>query len=509
MRILLIAPNIRPVEIERGYNVKPRQTAPAYGLLSIAGLLRAHGHHVGYYDPSLEDTMEAAEEQLQKLSLEYEVFGVSTTSFTMQYDGKAMEVIRKSNPEAIIVAGGYFATFRPDDTLLYSEADIVIMGEGEHAFLNIITLLDKKGWTHPLNNNVAEALAGLGVLTEQNKCIYGVRNNITLSSEELESIPVPAWDLVDMDSYEKHCGCRFIPYSTSRGCNKHCTFCIITEFCNRSVRSVTPEKVIEDIAAAVSAIQPEHVAFSDPNFTANPEKALQIAEALMAARESGIIPEELEFGCQSRIDTVTPELLSTLKQAGFTEIWYGLESGSQRVLHEYNKQVSISDNYNTIKETLKHGIIPVGFMIMTSNESTVTDIFETLEFITALTEYGGTISPDSSYWVTPFMGTEQMKANKEKSSGSIGYMEIALVRDGVISYLKEGFAVYPDDEYAKYIITSAYQNLQKIGTATPQTRIEALFRGFFDYLNEYPDRELKEKVDELYSRCHTMVTPSL
>jgi len=500
MRILLIAPNIRPVEIERGYNVKPRQTAPAYGLLSIAGVLREHGHRVAYYDPSLEDTMEAAEEKLQTLAPEFDVFGVSTTGFTMQYDARAMEVIRNCNSNAIIVAGGYFATFRPDETLQYTEADIVTMGEAEHAFLKIVENLDTDSLTHPLNINAAQQLAGPGMLTEHSKCIYGSRTSLTLSSQELNNLPTPAWDLVDMDSYEKHWGCRFIPYSTSRGCDKHCTFCIITEFCNRSVRSVTPEKVIEDIAAAVSAIQPEHVAFSDPNFTANPEKALQIVEALMAARESGIIPEELEFGCQSRIDTVTPELLSTLKQAGFTEIWYGLESGSQRVLHEYNKQVSVSDNYNTIKETLKHGIIPVGFMIMTSNKSTVTDIFETLEFITSLTEYGGTISPDSSYWVTPFMGTEQMQTNKDKSSGSIGYMEIALVRDGVISYLKEGFAVYPDDEHAKYVITSAYQNLQIIGTATPQTRIEALFKGFFDYLNEYPDRELKGKIELLYRR---------
>jgi len=505
MRIILIAPNIRPVEIERGYNVKPRQTAPAYGLLSIAGVLREHGHQVAYYDPSLEDTMEAAEEELQTLAPEFDVFGVSTTGFTMQYDARAMEVIRKSNPDAIVVAGGYFATFRHDETLHYTEADIVTMGEAEHAFLKIVKNLDTKGWTHPLNIYAAQQLAGPGMLTEHSKCIYGSRTSLTLSSLELNNLPTPAWDLVDMDSYEKHWGCRFIPYSTSRGCNQQCTFCVITEFCNRNVRSVTPEKVIKDITSAVSTIQPDHVAFSDPNFTANPKRAAQIAETIKAARESGMIPDNIKFGCQSRVDTVTPELLSTLKEAGFTEMWYGFESGSQHILNEYHKQISVSDNYNTIKETLKRGIIPVGFMIMASNESTVTDIFKTLEFITSLTEYGGTISPDSSYWVTPFMGTEQIQANKDKSSGSIGYMEIALVRDGVISYLKEGFAVYPDDEHAKYIISSAYQNLQLIGTATPQTRIEALFRGFFDYFNEYTDRELKEKVELLNRRyCHTI-----
>ena len=504
MRILLIAPNIRPVEIERGYNVKPRQTAPAYGLLSIAGVLREHGHRVAYYDPSREGTMEAAEEELQTLAPEFDVFGVSTTSFTMQYDAWAMEVIRNSNPDAIIVAGGYFATFRPDETLHHTEADIVTMGEAEHAFLKIVENLDTEGWTHPLNINAAQQLAGPGIIIEHSKCIYGSRTSLTLSSQELNNLPTPAWDLVDMDSYEKHWDCRFIPYSTSRGCYRQCTFCIIAEFCNRNVRGVTPEKVVEDIAAAVSAIQPGHVAFSDPNFTANPERAVQIAETIKAAREGCSIPDNLEFGCQSRVDTITPELLSTLKDAGFTEIWYGFESGSQCVLNEYHKGASVGDNQSIVKDTVKSGIIPVGFMIMTSNKSRVVDIFETLEFIVFLTENRGTISPDSSYWVVPFMGTEQMQAIMENSPGSIGHMEIALVREGMTSYLKEGFAVCPDDEHAKYIIKSAYRNLQQIGTATPQTRVEALFRGVFDYLIKYPNCELKEKLDLLHKRyCFT------
>jgi anaerobic magnesium-protoporphyrin IX monomethyl ester cyclase len=167
----------------------------------------------------------------------------------------------------------------------------------------------------------------------------GVRRTATRARlDDLDSLPLPAWDLVDVERYrrawEEAQGRLSWSMVTSRGCPYGCNWCAKPVF-GRSYAQRGPASVAEELSALKVAVRPDHVWFADDIFGLTPDwiEAFAAEVALRGARTP--------FTIQSRVNLMRPRTVAALAEAGAEEVWLGVESGSQSVLDAMDKGTTI------------------------------------------------------------------------------------------------------------------------------------------------------------------------
>ncbi len=177
--------------------------------------------------------------------------------------------------------------------------------------------------------------------------------------ESLNSLPRPAWDLVDMDHYRRawlnaH-GYFSLNMVSSRGCPFKCNWCAKpiygTTYHARSARSVA-----EEMLFLKQTYAPDHIWFADDIFALSARWTNEFAEAVEN------LGAQIPFKMQSRCDLMTRETVSALKRAGCHEVWMGAESGSQRILDAMEKDVRVEEIYAARENLARHGI-KAGFFL--------------------------------------------------------------------------------------------------------------------------------------------------
>jgi len=170
---------------------------------------------------------------------------------------------------------------------------------------------------------------------------------------DLNSLPRPAWDLVDIGSYRNawlaaH-GFFSLNLVASRGCPYRCNWCAKPVWGDRyHVRA--PRLVAEEMAQVKREFQPDHLWFADDIFALSNQWTLQFADAV--ERLDALIP----FKMQSRCDLMTGETVSALARAGCAEVWMGAESGSQRILDAMEKGICVEQIYQARENLARHSI---------------------------------------------------------------------------------------------------------------------------------------------------------
>jgi hypothetical protein len=179
---------------------------------------------------------------------------------------------------------------------------------------------------------------------------------------------------------------RSVRLITLNYCPMACSFCSSTNFLHEAQGSVAK---IARLAAAdcvemlekIVAAQPEvrTVIFQDDIFVFTNDKRLtELCEAIVLAKAQARLPRELQFISTNRIDAMTPERLASMKRAGFRVVGFGVESFSQRVLHEFNKSQIYPHIQPMLRAALDVGLRPFLDLIMCSPRSGVADIAETV-----------------------------------------------------------------------------------------------------------------------------------
>ncbi len=147
--------------------------------------------------------------------------------------------------------------------------------------------------------------------------------------------PVPAFDLVDFDAYERACGVRKLAYATSVGCPYACNYCTDMVFYKRRFNALSAERVAGELAALVTRYRIAEVALLDSNFPVDLKRALRIAAAI---KESGVkfrwtFQASTDFLCRMSEDEVR-----LLGESGVSHMGFGTESTSEDVLKLMNKR---------------------------------------------------------------------------------------------------------------------------------------------------------------------------
>lgn len=324
---------------------------PPYSILFIADYLKKKKIDVEIFDlrfSPLSKVLKALSED----NIEY--VGISVmTGPQIHYALEISNLIKQEFSNIKIIWGGIHPTILPDQTLKFKMIDFVIRGEGEHSYYQLISGQD------------LGKIKGLSFKKKKN--IVHNPNSDKLTSSELNQLNIP-WDLVNPKNYIVHNSLNMI---TSRGCPFHCTFCY-NSISNNIWRGWTAQKCIEEFNVAMG-LGVKKINFYDDYFFANSERNETL---LKYFKDRGIV-----WKAELRINQLNYKLARKLRNCGCDQLFFGAESGSQRILNILGKNMLVRDIIQSARITKYNEIFAdYSFMIGVPSE-TWEDITRTIRLI--------------------------------------------------------------------------------------------------------------------------------
>lgn len=191
---------------------------------------------------------------------------------------------------------------------------------------------------------------------------------------ELYNLPLPAYDQIDASRYYYALlGSPLALLEMTRGCPFNCKFCFKIMY-PKKLKKKPLHQILNEIDFVVGNLKFPFVYFIDLEFAVDKELVSGLCEYIL---KTGY---KFKWGCQTRVDTVSEDMLELMKRAGCKIIHYGIESGSQRVLNEMQKGVDLRQVCSSLKLTKKVGIETAGFFILGYPGELLTDIEATVRF---------------------------------------------------------------------------------------------------------------------------------
>jgi anaerobic magnesium-protoporphyrin IX monomethyl ester cyclase len=329
------------------------------GSLAAAAVLRERGHEVAFHDAmiarSRAEWTAALERHRPRVAVLYEDsfnYLAKMCLLRMREEARALITAARARGAAVLVAGPD-ATDRPD-LYLDAGARAVVAGEGE------VTLAEAVDALRDERTSLAD-VAGLVLPGAGRSASPGTphRTAPRPALRDLDALPRPAWDLVDVEAYRRRWTARHGYFSmnavTSRGCPYPCNWCA-RPIHGRRYAVCSPVRAAEDLRWLKAAYGPDHIAFSDDIFGLAPGWTAAFAEAV--AQRGARVP----FKCLSRPDLVDDEIARDLARAGCRTVWIGAESGSQKILDAMEKGTTVDEIRAAARRLRAHGI-EVGFFL--------------------------------------------------------------------------------------------------------------------------------------------------
>jgi anaerobic magnesium-protoporphyrin IX monomethyl ester cyclase len=371
---------------------------PPLGLAYLAGMLEHHEYPVKILDGiALNLSLSRLKKTIKKE--QPRIVGVTATTSQIYDALKVVKAAKEVCPECFTIIGGAHVTFLPIETMndpLYGKyLDAVCIGEGEQTIHDLTKTLEKNG---------GDLSAVRGIAYRKNKSIK--INEPRPLMEDLDSLPWPARHLLPMEKYkllgkEEDIGHIY----SSRGCPFNCIFCSSSKILGTRFRARSPQSVVDEFEYVTREYNPMTIEFADDLFTLNRKRVTKICREL---RNRGLY--DVAWACSSRINITTRKLLSEMKKAGCLLIYYGIESGSQRVLNIMKKQLRIEQIVKAVNWTQEAGLNILGSFLFGIPGETKAEMSQTIRFAKKL----GLLYTQFSI-ATPYPGTELYKIAKENN----------------------------------------------------------------------------------------------
>jgi|GEM_PF-1094247 len=339
-------------------------TRPPLGILYLAAVLEQKGHQVKIFDNALlEQSNNASADSI----LEYKpaVVGFSTTFKNLCNGRETAKLIKKSNHNIKVIFGGPEVIHYSADLVAHPFIDMVVLGEADHAFPDLVDGKFKN----------LDSVPGLVYKGPNGK----VRTNpVGPPILDLDALPYPALHLVDVNAYIRKWP-QFTPFTilTSRGCPYRCSFCSRPPQ-NRKYRARDPIKVVGEIEHMVKAYGATKIDFIEENFAVVRDNVIKMCEEII---RRGI---KISWNCNTRVNNVDRELLLKMKMAGLYTIFFGVESGSQRVLDLMKKDTDLEQIRKTFKTCREVGVHRYASMMLGVPGETKSEVFDSLDFAVSL-----------------------------------------------------------------------------------------------------------------------------
>ena len=318
------------------------QPYPPLQTLLAAAVLRRYGIETAVFDPALQSPYNGFAAALQRHSPELiavceDDFNFLSKMCLAHNRELAFAFAKTAGAAGIpIVAHGHDAS---DHSREYLQAGFsaVLIGEVETTLLELAM------------GKLRCEIAGLAYIHNGD-----VQSNPARPlHSDLDALPLPAWDLIDLEAYraawQSAHGYFSLNMASSRGCPYRCNWCAKPVHGN-SYHARSPESVAAEMLYLKTTFQPDHLWFADDIFALSPRWTFEFADAV--ERLGASIP----FKMQSRCDLMTRPTVAALKRAGVAEVWMGAESGSQRVLDAMEKGIRVEQVFDARENLRRHGI---------------------------------------------------------------------------------------------------------------------------------------------------------
>ncbi|MBI3578136.1 MAG: radical SAM protein [Ignavibacteriales bacterium] len=347
---------------------------PPLGALYAASHLRAHGFSVALHDVMFsrreEEIIASIKTHRPKLVVIYDdCFNYLTKMCLTRMREAAFKLAEIAKQEGCMVV--VFSSDATDHLEKYfsHNIDYVIYGEAEQTLTELSELLFKQ------STRDRKEIAGIAYL-QDGEIVKTARREVV---KNLDELPFPAWDLIDLNRYKyvwknRH-GYFSLNMVTTRGCPFHCNWCAKPIY-GQVYHSRSPENVVVEMKLIKKHAEPDHIWFADDIFGLKPGWVTKFDEVVNQHHA------KIPFKCLSRVDLLLQEdNIRHLKNAGCQTVWVGAESGSQKILDAMEKGTTVGEIYEATRLLHKIGI-RVGFFLQFGYPGeTKEDIEKTLQMV--------------------------------------------------------------------------------------------------------------------------------
>jgi anaerobic magnesium-protoporphyrin IX monomethyl ester cyclase len=341
------------------------------GLAYIAAALEKNGYPVEIYDNYLLGRpIEEVKAEIRKR--QPEIVGITCSSLTYSRCIEMAKAVKEAYPSCKVVVGGPHASYMPETLLQHSEVDYVVVGEGEVAMVKLAARILKGD-----PKSVSASIPGV-----ECKIAGGTVKTPAQFISELDTIPFPARHLLPMKMYD-----RALPYidtkpvdtmSILRGCPYQCAYCETRELWGTSCRAFSSQRVVDEMKNMSENYGTRGIYFVGDNFTINKNRTQELCRKI---RENKL---DLKWTCETRADLINRDVLSNMKSAGCQTIFFGVESGSERIQQKLNKNIDLQEVKRAFDLTRQIGIrTATSFMLGIPGE-TVEDMHATFKYAKSL-----------------------------------------------------------------------------------------------------------------------------
>jgi radical SAM superfamily enzyme YgiQ (UPF0313 family) len=386
MDVILIQPKHR---LSRSPPRRARRAALPLGLLAVATPLDQAGYKVRILEQRLHPDWERS--LLEDLKTRPICVGVTAMTGSQLWWALRVSELVKQNSDVPVVWGGVHPSLLPRQTLENPFVDIVVQGEGEETFFELVTALSKH---QPL---------------AQVKGIWykdggQIKQNPPRPFIDLNQQPPLAYHLIDLKSHMVSVSGRdALRFETSRGCPFSCTFCYNNSFNHRQWRGLTVEQTLLRMKRALAEFGVKGFSFSDDNFFADPDRAHQILE--------GVVREKLDIFWGKgdvRLDLLTrmdDDFLRLMERSGCLSLVIGVESGSQRMADLLRKEIEVDQAIWVNRRLAQYRIQPRYLFMVGAPGETEKDLAETASLMLKLVKENPKAANGVQIFV-PYPGTE-------------------------------------------------------------------------------------------------------
>lgn len=366
---------------------------PCLGLLTVAAPLLNSSHKVKLLDLNLSENPSLnLDNELKDFEPDYVAMSATTPLITSVC--QIAEKVKRINSKTVVVVGGPHPSALPKETLEKSVIDYVVCGEGDYVLDGIVN----KGFSSLIPNIFYKDGRVISSSAAERKIV-----------EDMDTLPFPAYELLDVKKYKQpEISSRSSPVGyleTSRGCHGACVFC------NKNIygykfRPKSPIRVVDEMVRMLRMGFNE-IHIIDDAFMTDPERVCSICDEI--SRRGLNFPWYPRGGV--RVDAVNKEAFKMMKRAGCYRVPFGVESGSQRILDQVGKKITLEQAEIAVMMAKEVGFETECYFMIGHPRESEADILKSIEFAIKL-------NPDYAKFaiVIPLPGTplfSKMKKNNQ------------------------------------------------------------------------------------------------
>lgn len=361
------------------YQLDPKQWRnktpyPPLGTITALAVLRQQFDQVAFYDVALDASPASCisvmkREQPHIVVIYEDGFNYLTKMCLTNMRDACFVMMREAKSlGATVIVSGSDAT---DHYALYHEngANFILHGEGEFTLSELTGLLEQQADTVDVK--------GISYINAEGTA---VKNPMRVNARELDELPDPAWDAIDIPAYKAIWRQGKFPFtlniSTTRGCPFKCNWCAKPIYGNR-YNSRSPERVVDELKILNQQFGAQHIWMTDDIFGLKPGWVKRFNELI---QEAGL---NIRYKIQSRADLLLAETnIEDLAASGLEEAWIGAESGSQKILDAMDKGITLEQIRKSTKLLHEKGVRVAYFLQFGYLGETKEDIQATLDMVT-------------------------------------------------------------------------------------------------------------------------------